>query len=518
MSSIASRLAALEARRSSLPRYEAGTGKPRPWLPSRDFIKAPSAAQRAVLSRALAAGRVGLAPFAPGLTVAYLAAEGLFALAAWLAARVPRIARDLGSAGFWIPPNFSGDGWTDVTDVPPYTDSVYVPGNPYAGLGSHWYVAGIGNVWAPEFVQPMPIPWEVGAAAPGEPFCIVHPESAAWVTPDGVVPDDWATTGRIWIYEAGQNDLEFTGPLEIGAPAPGARSSKSPSPQFARMRDRRLARRRVGWPLSREASYQPPGDPPDQPAEAPSPFGPPRIPRGPNNQNIEGEARSDREEPRRKERKINIGARGVVLGGIRFSLEALLEAGDAIQAVFQALPREIKDRVRTRAFERGIQEWIDANDGTRFRGAGPSVSDMLEAIYEHAHLLDAEGVVRELAWESLQDYAYGRLGQLGMAALKRLGMSNPTTISPGTGVDGDFSAPHVLDPQIPTGVNADGSHQPLRFVQEAITGRRAREERQSRTDYAQEVRRQERQRWRDETAARVARSRAYRAAMSRVGH
>lgn len=190
---------------------------------------------------------------------------------------------------------------------------------------------------------------------------------------------------------------------------------------------------------------------------------------------------------------------------VRKWLEWLTEVGDTIQAIFNALPKELRDALR--------QKWYEEQFANGVMKPGP-MSDhyKLKAIVENWRFIDVQGAINELAWETVQDTLYGLQGRALQQAVNRImpGLQLPSvTTSPGY--------EHLLDPQHPTRgprrvwdpttktwrqMPAD----PLYPVMQHITGRAERDARRSTEGSVQMIGFMERQRrrknWRTEKTRR----------------
>lgn len=160
----------------------------------------------------------------------------------------------------------------------------------------------------------------------------------------------------------------------------------------------------------------------------------------------------------------------------RALLEWLLEAGDAIGAVFKALPPQIRRIAQ--------QQWYEEQFSQGNMQPGRISPDAMAAtIVREFRWLDAEGVVRELAWENFQDSLYGMSSQGIQQALTRI-LGNRFQGAQGT-ISPNWD--HFLDPSLPfagpyTVINQYKMKewvpaQPLHWVMQAITGRAERDAR-----------------------------------------
>lgn len=162
----------------------------------------------------------------------------------------------------------------------------------------------------------------------------------------------------------------------------------------------------------------------------------------------------------------------------RAILEQLLEVGDAVSAVFMALPPQIRALEQRRWYE----EQFDAGNLV----PGPmSAQAKAAAITRHHRHLDGEAVLRELLWENFQDQMYGGMSQGTQEALGRI-LGPRRSVLPSTTVSPGYE--HVLDPMLPfqgprrvrdpqTGQWQVVPAGPLHFVMQEITGRAARDAR-----------------------------------------
>ena len=165
-------------------------------------------------------------------------------------------------------------------------------------------------------------------------------------------------------------------------------------------------------------------------------------------------------------------------------LSGVTEACDAIEAVFNALPREVKRAERQRWVEREFKR------GVRRPTKGMPCSQKLVSIYRNAKYLSPEGVVRELLWQQIEDYLYALRSQLlGNAARER----------------------NQLGPGGWTALQEDGwsnFRYDLERYEQLVTGRAEREAIQSNQmavrDFAIAETKRRRQNWKAEVARRTA--------------
>lgn len=144
------------------------------------------------------------------------------------------------------------------------------------------------------------------------------------------------------------------------------------------------------------------------------------------------------------------------------TLEAMTETGDAIGALFNALPPDIRRAMRREYLNTffGEDDVWDFGHSKRPPRELP-VAWQLRALQRHWREIDPMGAVRELAWETVSDTVYGLMGRASVAAQERAIRRFATNVSPG------FE--HPLSPQLP-----------LQDIGQQITGRFARENRQRR--------------------------------------
>lgn len=163
-------------------------------------------------------------------------------------------------------------------------------------------------------------------------------------------------------------------------------------------------------------------------------------------------------------------------------MEQLTEATDAVGAVFRALPKDVQRAVRQRWVERQFNMGVD-----RPAKSLPTL-DKIDAIIAYRHLLDPEGIVRELLFETWSDAVIGTVGHTVSAAASNL-IKRSGAIAPG--VD------HPLRPDLP-----------LDQVAEIITRRRERYARQAATDQVRDFaiaeQRRRRAGWQGEATRRAA--------------
>lgn len=166
-------------------------------------------------------------------------------------------------------------------------------------------------------------------------------------------------------------------------------------------------------------------------------------------------------------------------------LEQTTEACDAVKAVYNSLPPQVRRAVRQRwvegEFERGVMRPAKV----------PPCNVLAQAVYDWAEYLDADGVVRELMWNHVQDEIIGRFGQVGAGAVARVQKRS-----------GDGTATRLGYDALPESV--------MESLEAAITQREARHRRQAMDPRAQRVAIDERMRRVRNRAADRARRAAYR--------
>lgn len=182
-------------------------------------------------------------------------------------------------------------------------------------------------------------------------------------------------------------------------------------------------------------------------------------------------------------------------------LEEVVERGDQVQALWYALPEEVRKACR--------QRWVEGQfaAGVRRPAKVPPRIEMAKCIARHHRFLDPEGVVRELAWEALEDRIYGRLGQVTGRGLGRFQKSASGTVSP--------NAPNVWDGELGDGAHPLAPRLPLDALQEAVTQRRARDRERRNDALVRQFAIDEAKRRRSNRRAEMARRRAYREAVGR---
>lgn len=221
------------------------------------------------------------------------------------------------------------------------------------------------------------------------------------------VDRDWVTYWR----DAGINFTPGNGDLlPDGLPPPAGSPSPAPAPQF--------------WP------YAPPGEGQPNPAPVPIPLVPylpqapimpegpergyeyPNVPYGeprPNNPRAprhqvfprnrplpHGPAAPRKPEPKEKERKVHINNIGGSVGqAFRAVINAVTETRDAVNAIYNALPRRYRPH----------------------RFVSPQEKAWL--IYKHANELDVPLAIQNLIEENLKDQFWGRIGK-GVGRASRL--------------------------------------------------------------------------------------------------
>lgn len=209
--------------------------------------------------------------------------------------------------------------------------------------------------------------------------------------------------------------------LGQSTPAPTWRQAATRG-RFVRGYSQGLQGAKPADPLAYQGGYSagPPGR-----AAAPAP----RNARSP-----EARGRNRRLNPKLEKKIAATGAAKGLMG----VLGAATEGMDAIDAVYMALPPELRRAVRNawvqREFDRGVR-----------RPAKQIPHSLkLRTIAENLSLLSPEGVVRELAWEAFEDVYYGIVGRaVGRGVNKITRSRNPhPTASPGY--------EHALSPRLPT--------------------------------------------------------------------
>lgn len=150
----------------------------------------------------------------------------------------------------------------------------------------------------------------------------------------------------------------------------------------------------------------------------------------------------------RGERKLRMPAYRRIL--VVRVMEETLEICDDVKALFNALPKPIKKALRQRWIEKEFEKGVE-----RPRKSMPC-DVMAKAVFDYRQYLEGEAVMRELLWVRMEDWAYGIVGKYAAEAVSRVQSRSGGTISPGY--------EHSLAPALP-----------LDRVQEAVTGRAARE-------------------------------------------
>lgn len=439
--------------------------RPNMWrVPDRDLVRKPGLdmvpataaalpAAGALAARVLAATGQHLGPAA----IAALLALGLHQLA-------DQVARYLGLAPApgWI--TFqqdvnAGPGWVDYTqlllvDLSPGYLGVDLPTAFYDRDGSEGLPVGAWNN-RPAIVPPGTPP-VVGSA--------LHAVNAGaandlWPTgPDYPYPADWVGVSRLWVYEGGATpDLVL--PFSAVFPMPEAETTRRPA-----WADRAPARSSP-WPQGWKGGYAPPVAFNDQMTAAAAAAQP--------QWKTEPQPRYKRE---RKSVVVSPAMRQVLQQTTqgRQVLEWLLEAGDAIGAIFKALPPQIRRIAQ--------QQWYEEQFAQGNMEPGRISADAMAAtIVREFRWLDSGGVIRELAWEQFQDQLYGMSAQGAAAALQRL-FGNRFQGSQGT-VSPNWE--HFLDPSLPFAGPYTVRNEykmkewvpaaPLHEVMQAVTGRRERD-------------------------------------------
>jgi hypothetical protein len=193
--------------------------------------------------------------------------------------------------------------------------------------------------------------------------------------------------------------------------------------------------------------------------------------------------------PKARERKIRLP--GWKKWMVVRLLETAAEASDALGAIYNALPAELRKATR--------QQWVEGEFDKGVLRPARELPDQykLLAIAQHWRLLDAEGVVRELLWETLEDKYYGHVGTAAIRAQGRMGHESRHTTAPDPYLGQPTDNQHPLQPRIPDG------------IEEWVTGRKAREARQTET-VGRSIAIAEATRRRQARGAEIARRQAYR--------
>lgn len=190
-------------------------------------------------------------------------------------------------------------------------------------------------------------------------------------------------------------------------------------------------------------------------------------------------------------------------------LEGLVESTDALGAIYNSLPKEVRKAVR--------QEWVEGEFANGVMRPAREVPNLvkLRAVLRYSRELEPTGLMQELMWETMQDYLYAFQSQLAIGAQRRLGFT-PSTTAPDpyfhdsadfgpNGERGGINNQHPLARQMP-----------LESLQEFITGRKAREARQSSEQFARQSAIDERARRRRNHLAEQVRRRRYREAQRKA--
>jgi hypothetical protein len=388
--------------------------------------------------------------------LALLIALGLFDLAERLRQYLAEKSAEAGqqpveeaAPGLTIPPGdgLAFDGWTETTDSYPLAD-------PYGAMTRWWE-----GISVPTVIPSMNILPELSVP-------IVAPVVGYEISTSGDVPDPaWngvdptnRYTTHAWVSTEAGAAVYRPGVLVIpqAFPRPLTRAMAG-----QRSRDAAAAE----WPQQYRGGNRPP--PVAQQSQAAT-----RAINYPETANPTTR--------RRRERKARVHDKqfAAILAGlpadVRRWLEWLTEFGDSINAIFMALPKELRAIAR--------QLWLEQQYAQGHMVAGP-MSDQykLEFLVQHWRFVDVQGAINELAWETVSDTLYGLQGRALQQALNKLvpGMQLPSvTTSPGY--------EHVLDPTQPfTGPRRvwDPSRKqwveipaaPLYEVMQQITGRRERD-------------------------------------------
>lgn len=142
-------------------------------------------------------------------------------------------------------------------------------------------------------------------------------------------------------------------------------------------------------------------------------------------------------------------------------LEAATETQDFIGAVHNALPKEIQRICRQRWVEREFARGV-----TRPSRSMPAADKAL-CIYQFFRFLDPEGVVREILWEHIQDALIGRSGQALAGGL--------------AGATGGRRT-QALTSSNALGNTSDAMADLIGKLQDTVTGREARQARQTKDE------------------------------------
>lgn len=195
---------------------------------------------------------------------------------------------------------------------------------------------------------------------------------------------------------------------------------------------------------------------------------------------------------RRPERKLKMPLYKRVL--FVWALEQITEASDLLGAVYKALPQEVRRACR--------QRWVEGEfaRGVRRPAKVPPASVQAACIRDNWRFLDAEGVYREVVWESLSDLLVGAVGQAVASASAGIHRRSAPIINPQhfEGADQE-RVRNALSPNLPT-----------QGLEAWVTGRAARERRQSRDQAVRDFAIDEGIRRRRNRQAEIARRKAYR--------
>lgn len=114
---------------------------------------------------------------------------------------------------------------------------------------------------------------------------------------------------------------------------------------------------------------------------------------------------------RTKERKAVVSAARTIAGR---AFGAATETGDAVDAVYEALPEKLRARERMKR-----------------HGKDPRLTAKLRLIYDHAHEIDMVDAIDNLARNHLEDWFYGQLNRRAQQGLNRAGWQRPVGIQAG---------------------------------------------------------------------------------------
>lgn len=380
-------------------------------------------------------------------TIARLRAMGLFLLAAIVAKLISDAMNKREPGWLYIPQEInSGPGYVDYTAA----FAGIFPDNPYYFAPVTRWIANpeggpvIALGWTP--VDAGPPPWVGGPG--GSIQSLIGDSGMSVSTAPGYAsfPADKTLESRVLIWEGtGPGVVIDTGvvtlPGELSPPRRGWRDA-GPPPVGA-----------MPWPQARSRSYG---------AKAESPPIPDWVRLAPQG---------------RRERKARVseGVRHMLAAtadGKRI-LEWLLEAGDSINALWNALPPQLR-RIEQ-------QLWYEEQFARGNMEPGRISPDaQAGAVLRNWRFVDVDGAIGELAWETTQDTLYGLTGQQLQRAMQRLGLTGGagSTVSP--------TWEHPLDPSLPfagqyrvrdrtTKQMVTVPEAPLHYVMQRITGRAARD-------------------------------------------